>query len=69
MRVISNEVRDPSLIPFSKEVAKSTKFRGQNYSVLRIALLSKNTSVPTLLEQIQLISRQGPNVIGDGVVK
>ena len=26
MRVISNEVRDPSLIPFSKEVTKSAKF-------------------------------------------
>ncbi len=26
MRVISNEVRDPSLIPFSKEHTKDTKF-------------------------------------------
>ena len=31
--------------------------------------ISKVTSVPTLFEQIQLISRKGLNIIGDGFVK
>jgi hypothetical protein len=38
-------------------------------ALIKFSFLVPITSVPTLLEQIQLISRQGPNVIGDDVVK